>query len=148
MTHIIRPVLPNVMMRAFDAFRASDAVTLGEVYEPNAFLVAAVDAKLLRLIGMPDPGKPVRCRGQLDISKLFQHEFAAMQITHTELHSEVRVGRELAAICDFEAKLLATGETFAARCSGVYTLSRSGLKVASGRTVCKLMTPGWDFTFN
>lgn len=147
MTHIIRPQMPTVLVRAFDAFRANDAVTIGEVFEPHAFLVSHVDPKLLALVGMP-PEKPVRSRGNVDITQLFAHEFSAMQITYTELHSDVRVGRELAASCDFEAKILSTGQTVAARCAGIYTLSRTGRKVESGRTVCKLITPGWDFTFN
>ena len=148
MTHIVRPAMPTILTRAFDAFRASDSVAIGEAFEQHAFLIAHVDPKLLSLAGLPDPEKPVRARGNLDIMQLFAHEFASMQVTYTELHSEVRVGRELAAVCDFEAKIVATGQTVAARCSGIYTLSRTGRKVESGRTVCKLITPGWDFTFN
>lgn len=148
MTHIIRPNLPSVLVRAFDAFRSSDAVSIGEVFEPNAFLVSHVDPKLMTLVGMPEPDKSMRARGNVDIMQLFAHEFAAMQISYVDLHSEVQVGRELAATCDFEAKILATGQTISARCSGLYTLSRTGRKVESGRTVCKLITPGWDYTFN
>lgn len=148
MTHIIRPEMPAVMVRAFDAFRASDAISIGEVFEPHAFLVSHVDPKLLSLVGITEPQKPVRSRGNLDIARFFASEFGALQVTYVELHDEVRVGRELATVCDFEAKLLATGQTVAARCSGLYTLSRTGRKVESARTVCKLITPGWDHTFN
>lgn len=148
MTHIIRPALPGILVRAFDAFRASDAVDIGEAFETNAYLVAHIDPQLLALVGMPEPGKPVRSRGNLDIAALFSHEFSTMQITHVEVHGELRVGRELAATCDFEAKLTATGETVAARCAGLYTLNKAGRKIESARTVCKLITPGWNFTFN
>ena len=148
MTHIIRPDMPSVMVRAFDAFRASDATTIGEAFEQHAFLVSHVDPKLLNLVGISEPQKPVRSRGNLDIAQFFAHEFSALQVTYVELHSELRVGREMAAVCDFEAKLLSTGQTVAARCSGLYTLSWTGRKVESARTVCKLITPGWDYTFN
>lgn len=148
MTIIHRPELPQVLQRAFDAFRASDAVSVGEVFEPHALMVSHIDPKLLALVGIPDPEKPVRSRGSLDISELFAHEFQSMQISYIELHSELRVGREMAAMVDFEAKLLSTGQTVAARCSGLYTLSKSGRRIESARTVCKLITPGWNFTFN
>ncbi len=148
MTHFIRRTMPAVITRAFDAFRASDAVSIGEAFEPHAFLVSHIDPKLLRLIGVPEPLKPVRSRGNLCITQFFVREFTALQITYTNIHSEVRVGRELAAVCDFEAKLLATGQTVSARCSGVYTLSQTGRKVEVGRTICSLVTPGWDYALN
>lgn len=107
-------------------------------------MISHIDPKLLALIGMPDPEKPVRMRGNLLISELFAHEFQSMHISYIAL----RLGCEMAATVDFEAKLLATGQTVAARCSGLYTLSKSGHKIESARTVCKLITPGWDFSFN
>ncbi len=148
MTLIHRPHMPQVMRRAFDAFRASDAISVGEAFLPHALMVAHIDPKLLALVGIPDPEKPVRMRGSLLISELFAHEFQTMHISYVELHSELRVGREMAATVDFEAKLQATGHTIAARCSGLYTLSKTGHKIESARTVCKLITPGWGFTFN
>lgn len=147
MSHIIRPQMPAILMRGFEAFAANDAVAIGEVFEPHAFLVSHVDPKLLNLVGVPR-GKPVRSRGNLEIARFFAHEFSVLQINYTDVHSDVRVGREYAATCDFEAKILSTGHTVAARCAGIYTLSRTGRKVESGRTVCKFITPGWDFRFN
>ncbi|MGD9667869.1 MAG: hypothetical protein AB7U75_02320 [Hyphomicrobiaceae bacterium] len=148
MTPIIRRTMPTVFTRALDAFRAGDAVSIGEVFEPHAFLVSLFDPKLLRLAGVREPRKPVRLRGNLCIAQFYASRFEALQVTDAELHSEVRVGRDLAVICDFEAKLLTTGQSVWARCSGVYTLSTTGRKVESGRTICALMTPGWDRAIN
>lgn len=148
MSHIIGRTRPAVMTRAFDAFRASDPVAIGEVFEENGMLVSHVDAKLLSLIGVPEPGKPVRSRGNLRITQFFEQKFSVLRITYTEVHSEVRVGREFSAICDFEAKLLATGQTISARCAGMYSLSPTGRKVENSRTICSLITPGWDYALN
>ncbi len=148
MTHIIRTELPSVIARAFDAFRASDHVTVGEAFEQHAFFVSNIDPKLLKLLGIANQNRPIRSRGNLSISRQFAREFSMMQITHMEVYNELRVGRELAAMVDFEMKLLSTGQTLAARCSGLYTLNRTGRKVETARTVCKLITPHWNFVYN
>lgn len=148
MTHIVRPTVPTVIIRLFDAFRANDAVALGEAFEPHALLVAHVEPRLLRLVGNSDPDKPVRVRGNLAISRFIAQEFAAMQVMHTEVHSEIRVGRGLSVICDYEAKLLATGRVIAARSAAFYTLSRNGRKVETCRAVCSYITPDWHHALN
>ncbi len=117
--------MPSVMVRAFDDFRASDAMTMGEASVRYRSLVSHVDTKLLNPVGVSEPQKPVLSCGNLDIAQLFANEFSALQVTYVELHSELRVGREMAAVCDFEAKLVATGQTVAARCSALYTLLRA-----------------------
>ncbi len=148
MSHIIRKTIPNAILQMFDAYRANDAVLLGEAFEPHALLVAYVEPRLLKLIGVSEPRKPVRLRGNLEITKFLAQEFAAMQIIHTEIHSEMRVGHGLSIICDYEAKFLATGQTVSARSSGIYTLSQSGRKVETCRAVCSFITPGWGHFFN
>lgn len=148
MTQIIRRKTPTVIMRLFDSFRANDAISFGETFEPHGLLVAHMDFKLLRQIGLAEPEKPVRLRGNLGISRFLEQEFAAMQVMHVEVHSEVRVGHGLSAICDYEARFLATGQTITARCSGLYTLSQNGRKVETCRTICSIITPGWTYAIN
>lgn len=148
MTHIIRSTLPSVIVRAFDAFRATDAVTIGQSFTRDAYMVASVDPKLLALIGVHAPDKPVKVNGNLEISQLFASEFSFLTVTHVDVHSDVRVGRDISAVVEYEAKLAATGQTVAARCSGIYTLSGDGRKLVKAQTVCKLFTLGWDHTYN
>jgi hypothetical protein len=146
--HFIRPKLPQVMSRALDAFRATDSVSLGEAFDERALMVASIDPKLLSLLGLPSIGKPLMLRSNLDISHMFAHEFESMTISHIDVRSELRVSRQMAANVDFEAKLSATGQTVAGCCMGIYTLSGDGRKIIKANTVCKLITPGWNFTFN
>ncbi len=148
MTQIVRRTIPAVVTRSVDAFRAGDSVSIGEAFEAHAMLVSHVDPKFMSLLGIADPDKPVRTRGNLSIMQYFARVFTSLQITYADLHSEIRVGRELAAICDYEAKLLATGKSVSVRCMGFCTLSPTGRKLESARTVCTLVTPGWDYAFN
>ncbi|MCB1519190.1 MAG: hypothetical protein KDJ37_01290 [Hyphomicrobiaceae bacterium] len=148
MTHIIRPSVPKVVRRAFDAFSANDAVSVGEAFEQNAMLITHIDPALLAKIGLPADDAPVKVRGNLDISMLFAQEFETLQISHVEVHTELRVGRQLAALCDFDAKISATGESVSGRCFGIYTMNAHGRRIVKAQTVCKLITPGWNFKFN
>lgn len=136
------------MVRVFDAFRATDSTAIGQAFDRNAYMVASVDPKLLSLIGVAAPEKPIKLRGNLEISHLFASEFSFLTVTHVDVHSDVRVGRVISAVLDFEAKLSATGQDVAARCAGVYTLSRDGRRIVKAETICKLFTPGWDHTYN
>lgn len=154
MTHIIRPTVPAILRRAFDAFGANDATTIGEAFEPNAVMTSHVDERLLRLFGPPPAvgadavSLPLRARGHLQIAHQFGFEFQYYTVAHTEVHSAIRAGREVAAVCDFEIKLNATGDTIHGRCTGMYTLNSTGRLVENARTVCQLITPGWDHKFN
>lgn len=145
--HIVRPSVPRIVTRAFDAFAANDATEVGEAFTTDSFLVSHTDAALLARLGMPEDG-PVRCAGSLGIANFFQAEMDLMQITAVETHSEMRVGRELAAIVDFDARILSTGDTVSGRCMGIYTLNPAGKRIVRAKTVCKLFTPGWNFPFN
>lgn len=148
MTQIVRRTIPAVVSRSLDAFRASDPVAIDEAFEKHALLVSHVDPKFLSLMGTTEPGKPVRTRGNLGITQYFARMFASLQITYADVHSEIRVGRELAMTCDYEAKFVATGQSVSARCMGFCTLSPTGRKLETARTICMLITPGWDHAFN
>lgn len=141
--------MPSILRRAFDAFGAGDPFTIGEVFERHAVMTAHVDARLVRLFGGEHKAElPLRSRGNLRIAQHFELNFANVQVGHVDVHSAIRAGREVAAVCEFDLKILATGETFAARCTGIYTLSATGRKVENARTVCQLITPGWDHKLN
>lgn len=148
MTHLILSTLPRVVIRAIDAFRATDAIAIGEAFDKNAYLLAHVDSKLLTLMGVADPRKPLRAHGNLKIAQAIERAFSVLTITHTVVYDELRVGSELSAIIDFEAKLAATGKSVAACCSGIYTLSGDGRRIVKAHAICKLITPGWNYTFN
>lgn len=141
--------MPLILRRAFDAFGAADPFSIGEVFEQHAVMTSHVDARMVKLFGgKQKDDMPLRSRGNLKIAQHFELNFAHFQIGHVEVHSAIRAGREVAAVCEFEAKMLGTGDTVAARCTGIYTLSRTGRKVENARTVCQLITPGWDHKLN
>lgn len=148
MTHIIRPTMPSILRRAFDAFAGNDPIAIGEAFEPFGSLVTHVDAPLLRMLGVEDAGKAMRASGSLGIAQQFAAELSLYRVGHMELHSAIRAGREVAVVCEFEAKLISTGDTVAARCMGFYTLNDRGQRLVSARSVCQLITPGWDHKIN
>lgn len=148
MTQILRPTIPSVLRRAFDAFAANDPITIGEAFEAHATLVTHVDSQLLRIMGVEDTGKGMRANGSLAIAQQFAAELSIYRVGHVEIHSAIRAGREVAAVCEFEAKILSTGDTVAARCTGIYTLNERGQRLVAARTVCQLITPGWDHKIN
>ncbi len=148
MTHIIRPTMPSILRRAFDAFAGNDPIAIGEAFEPFGAFVTHMDPQLLRMLGVEDAGKGMRSNGSLAIAQQFAAEFSLLQIGHIDLHHEIRAGREVAVVCDFDVKLAPTGDTVAARCTGFYTLNDRGQRLVSARSVCQLITPGWDHKIN
>jgi hypothetical protein len=148
MTQFIRPTMPSVLRRAFDAFAANDPVSIGEAFEPFGTLVTHIDSQLLRMLGLEDTGKAIRSNGNLAITQQFAAELSIYRVGHMELTSAIRAGREVAVVCDFEAKLVSTGDSVATRCIGIYTLNERGQRLVSARSVCQLITPGWDHKFN
>lgn len=141
--------MPLILRRGFDAFGAADPFTIGEIFERHAVMTSHVDSRLVKLFGGDTKDEmPLRSRGNLKIAQHFEFSFGLFQVGHVEVHSAIRAGREVAAVCEFDAKLVATGEMVAARCMGIYTLNRTGRKVENARTVCQLITPGWDHKLN
>lgn len=148
MTHIIRPTIPSILRRAFDAFAANDPISVGETFVRHGTFATHIDPLLLRMLGVEDTGKPMRANGNLAIAQQFAAELQLFQIGHMDVHHPIRAGREVAAVCDFEAKLTSTGDTVAARCTGIYSLDDRGQRLVAARTVCQLITPGWDHKIN
>lgn len=139
--------MPAILRRGFDAFAAGDPIAIGEIFERNAVMTSHVDARLLRLFG-GEGEAPLRARGALRIAQQYEFEFQAYQVRQIEVHSAIRAGREVAAVCEFDIKLANTGDIISGRCTGIYTMNSTGRRIENARTVCQLITPGWDHKIN
>lgn len=148
MTQLIRPTMPSVLRRAFDAFAANDPFKIGEAFEPHGTFLTHIDPPLMRLLGFEETGKGMRANGSLAIAQQFAAELQLYKVVHLEVRQAIRAGREVAAVTEFDAMLTSTREVVAARCIGLYTLNERGQRLVAARTVCQLITPGWDHKIN
>jgi len=147
---LIRPSLdvPHVLRRSLEAFRAGDPVVVAEAFDTRARLVTQVDRKLARCLGIADVKGPLIAQGAVGIMKFYALEMTAFDITHLEVVSLMRAGRDVAAVCDWGIKLRGSGATMNGTCHNIWTLDGAGRKVVDGRSVCKIITPDWDHEIN
>lgn len=147
---LIRPSLdvPPVLQRALQAFRAGDHITLAEAFESNARLVTQMDPKLAARLGLADVKKPVLATGAIGIMRFYEAEFSAFEVTHLDVLSAMKVGRDIAAVCEWSVKMRGTGAEFVGRCHNIWTMDRTGRKCVDARNVCKILTPNWDHPIN
>lgn len=136
--------LPSVIRRSLEAYRAGDAVTLAEGFETQARMKMVVDPKLANRLGLETPTTPVQANGAIGIMQLYALEFATFDVTYLDVVSSMQVGREVAAVCEWSLRQRVSGRELAGRCHNIWTLDQSGRKLVDARSVCKIVSPGWD----
>lgn len=141
-------VLPAVLRRTLDAYRAGDAVAIGQAFTADASMRMTLDPKLVRRLGLDPQEHPLRAQGAVGIMRFYALELATFDVGHLEVLSAMQVGREVAAVCEWTVKLRGSGIEFAGRCHNIWTLDPTGRKLSDARSVCKIITPGWDHEIN
>ena len=141
------PVLPAVLRRSLDAYRAGDPVAIGEAFTPDAHLSMTLDPKLARRLGL-ETSAPLEAKGAVGIMRLYALELATFDVGHVEVLSTMQVGREVAAVCEWSVTLRGSGIEFAGRCHNIWTLDAAGRKLVEARSVCKIISPSWDHEIN
>lgn len=140
--------LPKVVVRSLEAFRANDPVTIGEGCDEHAVLVTQVDPKLGGRLGLEHPTRPIQAIGPMGILHFYSLEMSTFEVTYLEVMSAIRSGRDIAAVCEWGARMKATGEVLVGRCHNIWTLDSQGRKLVQGHSVCKIMNPGWEGPLN
>lgn len=140
--------LPAVLRKSLEAYCAGDPVTLSEGFDERAQYLTQLDPKLGQRIGLRQPKRPTLAEGALGILDYYAQEMAAFEVTYLDVLSAMRTGRDVAAVCEWSLKMRGSGVELAGRCHNIWTLDSSGKKIIEGRSVCKILTPGWDHPLN
>lgn len=140
--------LPAVLRRCLEAYRAGDARKLAESFDQNATLKMVVDLKLANRLGLQSPHEPLRAHGAVGIMQLYALKFALYEVTDVEVISSMQTGREIAGVCEWSVMLRGSGAQFTGRCHNIWTLDQTGRKLVDVRSVCKIITPYWDYGIN
>jgi len=146
---ISSPDVPATLKRGMEAFQCGDALGVSSIFDTRATLSAQIDPKLARRLGIADPRQPVVANNAVDILHLYAMEFEKFEVTYFEVISAMRVGRDVAAVCEWAVRFKTTGDEVLNRCNNIWTFDQTGRKIVAARSVCKVLTPGaWMVPMN
>lgn len=140
--------VPPVIRRPIAAFRAGDAVGFAECFDVNANLLMQYDPKLARLLKLKHTRTPTLARGAVSIMRLYERQFSIMRILSLDVLSALKSGSTIAAVLEWQAQHIATGEEFVTRCHHIWTMDQAGRKCIDARVANKILTPYWDRLIN
>ena len=147
---LIKPaiVLPDVLRRAIDAYRANDPIAVAESFDLDARIVTEFDPLLAAQLGMEELAGPVHASSAIGILKFYAYELSTFDVKDLEVVSSIQSGRNVTAICNWKMRLHETGEDVIGTCRNTWILDSSGRRLAGARSVCGILTPSWPHNFH
>lgn len=146
---LIKPslILPSVINRAIDAYRANDPISVAENFEIDARIVTEFDSAIAAQLGMSELAGPVHASSAVGILKFYAYELSTFDVKDLEVISAVQQGRNIHAVCQWAMRLHETGQDVIGTCRNTWTLDASGTSLACARSICSALEPARPHVF-
>lgn len=140
-------VLPPVLRRALDAYRANDPISVAEAYATDARLITRLDTAVAAQMNLTE-NTPIVASGGVGILRYYAYDLLTYHVKNLEMVSLQIDGRNIYGVCNWELRLRETGESVLGTCENIWTLDSSGRKFVAAQNICKSFVPVIDKKIN
>jgi len=131
--------VPRVLVRAFDAFRANDPISMAEAFTLDARLSTSYDSDLAHAVGLQDVHGPVSASSAVGILRFYAYELSMFDVKDFEIVRLRHTDSGISAACQWAMRMRETGEDIVGVCHNLWTLDRTGRKIIRASSFCSVI---------
>lgn len=131
--------IPDVLKRAFDAFRNNDPISMAEAFAVDARLTTEYDPKLAEAVGLQGIEGPILASSAVGILRFYAYELSMFDVKDMEIVSSAETNTGMQAVCRWSVRMQHTGQDLVGVCHNHWTLDRTGRQITDAQSFCGIL---------